>query len=57
MKKAIILALLSFVGAALLALFLPSTWPLVLARIILICLGIAWVVMALKQRRRRGEAV
>jgi hypothetical protein len=55
--KALMLAVVSFVGAGLLALLEPSTWPLLLARIVLICLGIVGVAMGLRQRRRRVENV
>lgn len=49
------LAVISFVGAGLLAVLLPSTWPLLVARIVLICLGVAVVVIGLRQRQRRGS--
>jgi putative Mn2+ efflux pump MntP len=51
--KALTLAVSSFVGAGLLAVLLPSTWRLLVARILLICLGIAVVVIGLRQRQRR----
>ena len=54
LMKALMLAVISFVGAGLLAVLLPSTWPLLVARIVLICLGVAVVVIGLRQRQRRG---
>jgi hypothetical protein len=54
LMKALMLAVISFVGAGLLAVLLPSTWPLLVARIVLICLGVAAVVIGLWQRQRRG---
>jgi hypothetical protein len=36
--KALLLVALAFIGAGLLAALLPSTWPLFLMRIALICL-------------------
>jgi uncharacterized membrane protein len=52
-RWAFLLSAVSFVGAALLALGLPSTWPLLVARIILICLGVALLVIGLRQRKLR----
>jgi len=50
--KALVLAATAFVGAALLAFLLPSTWPLLVARIVLIVLGVVVVVTSLRQRHR-----
>jgi uncharacterized membrane protein len=55
--KALLLVALAFIGAALLAVLLPSTWPLLVARIVLICLGVVAVVISLRQRKRRGSNV
>jgi uncharacterized membrane protein YfcA len=55
--KAIMLAAASFVGAGLVAVLLPSTWPLLLARVVLICLGAVCIVMVLRRRRRGVENV
>ena len=55
--KALLLVALAFVGAALLAVFLPSSWPLLLVRIVLICLGVPAVVISLQQRKRVGGNV
>ena len=52
-RWAFLLSAVSFVGAALLALGLPSTWPLLVARIVLICLGVALLVIGLRQRKLR----
>jgi Flp pilus assembly protein TadB len=57
LMKALMLAAIAFVGAALLAVLLPSTWPLVVARIVLICLGVVVVVVSLRKRQRRGGNV
>ena len=50
--KALVLAATAFVGAALLALLLPGTCPLLVARIVLIVLGVVVVVTSLRHRRR-----
>jgi putative Mn2+ efflux pump MntP len=50
--KALVVAAIAFVGAALLAVLLPSTWPLLVARVLLICLGVVVVVISLRKRRR-----
>ena len=57
LMKALVLAAIVFVGAALLAFLLPSTWPLLVARIVLICLGVVVVVISLRNRQRRGGNV
>ena len=49
--KPLLLAVFSFVGAALLALSLPrGTWPFLVARIVLLCLGVAFLFIGLRQR-------
>ena len=55
--KALLLVALAFIGAALLAVLLPSTWPLLVVRIVLICVGVVAVVISLRQRKRRGSNV
>jgi uncharacterized membrane protein len=55
--RALLLVALAFIGAALLAVLLPSTWPLLVVRIVLICLGVAAVVISLRQRKRLGSNV
>ena len=55
--KALLLVALAFIGAALLAVLLPSTWPLLVVRIVLICLGVVAVVISLRQRKRLGSNV
>ena len=47
-----VLSIVSFAVATLLALTLPSTWPLLAVRVALICIGIALLVIGLRQRRR-----
>jgi uncharacterized membrane protein len=55
--KALLLVALAFIGAVLLAVLLPSTWPLLVVRIVLICLGVVAVVISLRQRKRLGSNV
>jgi uncharacterized membrane protein len=55
--KALLLVAPPFIGAALLAVLLPSTWPLLVVRIVLICLGVVAVVISLRQRKRLGSNV
>jgi uncharacterized membrane protein len=55
--KALLLAALAFIGAALLAVLLPSTWPFLVVRIAIICLGVVAVVISLRQRKRLGSNV
>jgi hypothetical protein len=50
------LSVLSFAGAALLAVTLPSTWPLLVARVAFISLGIALLVLGLRERRQRTRS-
>lgn len=52
--KALLLVALAFIGAALLAVLLPSTWPLLVVRIVLISLGVVAVLISLRQRKRPG---
>jgi hypothetical protein len=55
--KALLPVALAFIGAALLAVLLPSTWPLLVVRIVLICFGVVAVVISLRQRKRLGSNV
>jgi hypothetical protein len=55
--KALLLVALAFIGAALLAVLLPSTWPLLVVRIVHICLGVVAVVISLRQRKRLDSNV
>jgi uncharacterized membrane protein len=55
--KALLLVAPAFIGAALLVVLLPSTWALLVVRIVLICLGVVAVVISLRQRKRLGGNV
>jgi hypothetical protein len=46
-------AVVVFVAAGVLALTTPSTWPLVVVRVVLIVLGIVFVVVGLRRRSQR----
>jgi hypothetical protein len=48
----LLLAVVLFVAAAVLAVTTPSSWPLLVARIALIVVGIAALVVGLRLRRR-----
>lgn len=51
MYRFLIPAAAVFVVAGALAITAPSTWPLLVVRVVLIAVGIALVVVALKRRR------
>jgi hypothetical protein len=55
MGRFLIPAAIAFVAAGALAVTTPSTWPLLLARVVLIVAGIALLVVGLRRRRQTAE--
>jgi len=51
MHPLLVSAVAVFVATGVLALIAPSTWPLLLLRVVLIAVGIALLVVGLRRRR------
>jgi hypothetical protein len=52
MVRLLMSAAVLFAAAGVLAVTTPSSWPLLLARVVLIAIGVVLVVVGLRQRRR-----